>query len=218
MKRAERAAQIDRLLSQEYPRAHIALTHDDEFQLLVAVILSAQTTDITVNKVTPTLFEAYPTPEALASADVSDVEDLVHATGFFRNKAKNIMGAARMISEEYGGTVPDTMEDLVRLPGVARKTANIVLFNAWGKQEGIAVDTHVSRLSQRLGLSKNTDAVKIERDLMAVFPREEWGAVTYKLIDHGRAVCDAKRPICGTCVLSEICPSAYKVKGWREEP
>jgi endonuclease-3 len=128
------------------------------------------------------------------------------------------MGAARVISEEYGGTVPDTMEDLVRLPGVARKTANIVLFNAWGKQEGIAVDTHVSRLSQRLGLSKNKDAVKIEKDLMAVFSREEWGAITYKLIDHGRAVCDAKRPVCGACVLSGICPSAFKVKGWREEP
>ncbi len=122
-----------------------------------------------------------------------------------------------MISDEYGGEVPDTMEDLVKLPGVARKTANIVLFNAFGKLEGIAVDTHVSRLSQRLGLSKNTDAVKIEQDLMDVFPRDQWGLVTYKLIDHGRAVCDAKRPICGACVLSDICPSAFKVKGWREE-
>jgi endonuclease-3 len=217
MKRAERAAEIERLLAEAYPEAHIALEFDSEFHLLVAVILSAQTTDITVNKVTPALFETYPTPEALASADPADVEDLVHATGFFRMKAKNIMGAARMISEEYGGTVPDTMEDLVRLPGVARKTANIVLFNAFGKLEGIAVDTHVSRLAQRLDLSKNTDPVKIERDLMKVFPREQWGLVTYKLIEHGRAICDAKRPICGACVLSEICPSAFKVKGWREE-
>ena len=217
MKRAERAAEIERRLAKEYPRAHIALGYDDEFQLLIAVILSAQTTDVSVNKVTPALFEAYPTAEALAAADPSDVEDLVHATGFYRNKTKNIMGAAAMISGEYGGTVPDTMQDLIKLPGVARKTANIVLFNAYGKLEGIAVDTHVSRLSQRLGLTRNTDAVKIERDLMAVFPREQWGLVTYKLIDHGRAVCDAKRPICGACVLSDICPSAFKVKGWREE-
>ena len=217
MKRAERAIEIEHRLAREYPRAHIALAYGGEFQLLVAVILSAQTTDITVNKVTPALFDAYPTPEALAAAEPADVEDLVHATGFFRNKAKNIMGAATMISEEYDGEVPDTMEGLVSLPGVARKTANIVLFNAFGKLEGIAVDTHVSRLSQRLGLTKNTDAVKIEKDLMAVFPREEWGLVTYKLIDHGRAVCDAKRPVCGACVLSDICPSAFKIKGWREE-
>lgn len=217
MKRVERAAEVERLLGQEYPTAHIALTYTSEFQLLVAVILSAQTTDITVNKVTPGLFDAYPTPEALSSADPADVEDLVHATGFFRMKAKNIMGTARIISEEHGGTVPETMEELIRLPGVARKTANIVLFNAFGKLEGIAVDTHVSRLSQRLGLTKNTDAVKIERDLMKVFPQEQWGLVTYKLIEHGRAICDAKRPICGACVLSEICPSAFKVKGWREE-
>lgn len=217
MKRAERATEIEHRLAKEYPRAHIALTYDSDFQLLVAVILSAQTTDITVNKVTPALFDAYPTAEALASADPADVEDLVHATGFFRSKAKNIMGTATLISEEHDGEVPNTMEDLIKLPGVARKTANIVLFNAFGKQEGIAVDTHVSRLSQRLGLTKNTDAVKIEKDLMAVFPREQWGLVTYKLIDHGRAVCDAKRPICGACVLSDICPSAFKVKGWREE-
>jgi endonuclease-3 len=217
MRRAERATEIERRLAEEYPRAHIALKYDNEFQLLVAVILSAQTTDVSVNKVTPTLFEAYPTAEALAAADPADIEDLVHATGFFRNKTKSIMGAATMVSEEYDGKVPDTMEELVRLPGVARKTANIVLFNAYGKLEGIAVDTHVSRLSQRLGLTKNTDAVKIEKDLMAVFPRDEWGLVTYKLIDHGRAICDAKRPICGACVLSDICPSAFKIKGWREE-
>jgi endonuclease-3 len=218
MKRAERAAEIEKRLSEEYPRAHIVLRYDDEFQLLVSVILSAQTTDVSVNKATPALFEAYPTPEALAAADPADVEDLVHATGFYRNKTKSIMGAAKMISEEYGGTVPDTMEELVRLPGVARKTANIVLFNAFGKLDGIAVDTHVARLSERLGLSKNSDPVKIEKDLMAVFPRDEWGVLTYRLIDHGRAICDAKRPICGSCLLSDICPSAFKVEGWREEP
>jgi len=217
MKRAERASETERRLGEEYPRAHIALTYDSDFQLLVAVILSAQTTDITVNKVTPALFDAYPTAEALSVAEPGDVEDLVHATGFYRMKAKNIMGTATLISEEYGGAVPETMEELTGLPGVARKTANIVLFNAFGKLEGIAVDTHVSRLSQRLGFTRNTDAVKIEKDLMAVFPQEEWGQVTYKLIEHGRAVCDAKRPICGACVLSDICPSAFKIKGWREE-
>jgi endonuclease-3 len=217
MDRKTRAAAIDERLAKLYPRAHIMLTYDSDFQLLVSVILSAQTTDVTVNSVTPALFEAYPDAEALASADPEDVERLVHRTGFFRNKAKNIMGAARMILEEYGGEVPRTMAELVKLPGVARKTANIVLYNAFGVLDGIAVDTHVMRLSKRLGLSRNTDAVKVEQDLMKVFPREEWGAVTYRLIDHGRAVCDAKRPVCGTCVLNDICPSAFKVKGWREE-
>ena len=216
MKRADRAAEIDRILTNDYPRATIALRYSSEFQLLVSVILSAQTTDVTVNKVTPDLFEAYPDASALAAADIEDVERLVKRTGFYHNKAKNIIGAARMIVTDFGGKVPSSMEELTRLPGVARKTANIVLFNAFGILEGIAVDTHVLRLSQRLGLSKNKDAVKIERDLMKVFPREEWGAVTYRLIEHGRAICDARRPICGECSLSEICPSAFKVKGWRQ--
>jgi endonuclease-3 len=172
---------------------------------------------VTVNAVTPDLFAAYPDAEALASADPADVERLVHKTGFFRNKTKNIMGAARMIVAEYDGEVPESMEELVKLPGVARKTANIVLFNAFGVLDGIAVDTHVLRLSKRLGLSKNTDAKKVEQDLMKLFPREDWGLVTYRLIDHGRAICDAKRPVCGACVLADICPSAFKEKGWRAE-
>ncbi|MDI6900809.1 MAG: endonuclease III [Anaerosomatales bacterium] len=217
MKRAERAEVIMRRLDAEYPRAHIMLRYESDFQLLVAVILSAQTTDVTVNKVTPGLFDAYPTPEALATADIDDIEAIIRPTGFFHNKAKHIREAARRIVDEHGGNVPDTMDDLTALPGVARKTANIVLFNAFGIQEGIAVDTHVKRLAQRLGLTAQTDADKIERDLMRVFPRDEWGVVTYRLIDHGRAVCDAKRPICGRCVLSDICPSAFKVKGWRED-
>jgi endonuclease-3 len=216
MDRKTRAAAIDERLAKLYPRAHIMLTYESEFQLLVAVILSAQTTDVTVNSVTPALFEEYPDAAALASADPDDVERLVHRTGFFRNKTKNIIGAARMIVAEYGGEVPQTMDELVALPGVARKTANIVLFNAFGVLDGIAVDTHVLRLSKRLGLTKNSDAAKVERDLMKLFPREEWGLVTYRLIDHGRAVCDAKRPVCGECVLSDICPSAFKEKGWRE--
>ncbi|GAB4286843.1 MAG: endonuclease III [Coriobacteriia bacterium] len=216
MKRAERAEEIMRRLGAEYPRAHIMLRYESDFQLLVAVILSAQTTDVTVNKVTPELFDAYPTPEALAAADIDDIEAIIRPTGFFHNKAKHIRETARRIVDEHGGKVPDTMDDLTALPGVARKTANIVLFNAFGIQEGIAVDTHVKRLAQRLGLTSQTDADAIERDLMRVFPRDEWGVVTYRLIDHGRAVCDAKRPICGQCVLADICPSAYKVKGWRE--
>ena len=212
-----RAAQIDARLKETYPRAAIALGYESNFQLLVAVILSAQTTDVGVNKVTPVLFSRFPTPGALAAADVAEVEVIVHPTGFFRNKTKNIMGAAQRIVAEYGGRVPDTMEDLLTLPGVARKTANIVLYNAFGKAEGIAVDTHVFRLAHRLGFSAEEDPNKVERDLMALFPRAEWGELTYRLIEHGRAVCDAKRPICGQCVVADICPSAFKVKGWREQ-
>ncbi len=212
-----RAAEIDARLKQLYPVAAIALGYETDFQLLVAVILSAQTTDVGVNKVTPVLFERFPTPEALAAADPAEVEEIVHPTGFFRNKTKNIMGAAQRIVTDYGGRVPDTMEDLLTLPGVARKTANIVLFNAFGKAEGVAVDTHVFRLAHRLGYSKHEDTNKVEKDLMALFPREEWGALTYRLIEHGRAVCNAKRPICGQCALSDLCPSAFSVKGWREQ-
>ncbi len=213
----QRAAAVDARLKELYPRAAIALGYESDFQLLVAVILSAQTTDVGVNKVTPILFARFPTPEALAGADPTEVEDIVRPTGFFRNKTKNIVGAAQRIVAEFGGRVPDTMEDLLTLPGVARKTANIVLYNAFGKAEGIAVDTHVFRLAHRLGYSEHQDTDKVERDLMALFPREEWGALTYRLIEHGRAICDAKRPICGQCAVAELCPSAYTVKGWREQ-
>lgn len=217
MSTPERAAEIDARLKRLYPSARIALGYESEFQLLVAVILSAQTTDVGVNKVTPVLFERFPTPDALAAADPAEIEEIVHPTGFFRNKTKNIMGAARRIVAEYGGRVPDTMEDLLTLPGVARKTANIVLYNAFGKAEGVAVDTHVFRLARRLGFSAHEDTGKVERDLMALFPRDEWGALTYRLIEHGRAICDAKRPICGQCVVADLCPSAYQVTGWREQ-
>lgn len=212
-----RAAEIDARLRQLYPTAAIALSYKSDFQLLVAVILSAQTTDVGVNKVTPILFDRFPTPAALAGADPAEVEEIVHPTGFFRNKTKNIMGAAQRIVAEYGGRVPDTMEELLTLPGVARKTANIVLYNAFGHAEGVAVDTHVFRLAHRLGFTGEDDPNKIERDLMALFPREEWGALTYRLIEHGRGVCDAKRPACGQCTLSDLCPSAFQVKGWREQ-
>ncbi|HEY5540130.1 MAG TPA: endonuclease III, partial [Coriobacteriia bacterium] len=185
--------------------------------LLVAVILSAQTTDVGVNKVTPVLFARFPGPADLAAADVLEVEAIVKPTGFYHNKTKSIMGAARMVMAEFGGRVPDTMEDLMRLPGVARKTANIVISNAFGKVEGIAVDTHVFRLAHRLRLTDESDPDKVERDLTSLLPREDWFHVNYRFIDHGRAVCTAKRPICGACVLSDICPSAFTVAGWRQQ-
>ncbi len=216
MERAQRARVIMDRLAELYPDAHIMLNYDTPYHLLIAVILSAQTTDAGVNKVTPVLFERFPGPEDLASAVPAEVEEIVRPTGFFRNKTKSIMGAARMIVTEYGGEVPDTMEELISLPGVARKTANIVISNAFGKVEGIAVDTHVFRLAHRFGLSEEKDPDKVERDLMEVFPRDEWFHVNYRFIDHGRAVCTAKRPVCGTCTLNDVCPAAFTVKGWRE--
>ncbi|MDY0087143.1 MAG: endonuclease III [Coriobacteriia bacterium] len=216
MRRAERARIIMERLAELYPDPHIMLHYDTPFRLLIAVILSAQTTDAGVNKVTPVLFERFPEPEDLANADPEEVEDIIRPTGFFRNKTKSIMGAARMIVTEYGGVVPDTMEGLMSLPGVARKTANIVISNAFGKVEGIAVDTHVFRLAHRFGLSTEKTPDKVERDLMKIYPREEWSHINYRFIDHGRAVCTAKRPVCGACTLNDVCPSAFKVKGWRE--
>jgi endonuclease-3 len=216
MTKQERACEIMRRLGSLYPTAHIALDYDTPWRLLVAVILSAQTTDVGVNKVTPVLFAHFPGPAELAAADVAAVEAIVRPTGFYHNKTKLIMGAARMVLAEYGGRVPDTMEDLMRLPGVARKTANIVISNAFGTVEGIAVDTHVFRLAPRFGLSGEKDPDKVERDLCALLPRRDWFHVNYRFIDHGRAVCTAKRPVCGACSLSDICPTAFAVKGWRE--
>lgn len=215
--RQERACEIMRRLGELYPDAHIALDYSgDPWHLLVAVILSAQTTDAGVNKVTPKLFERFPTPADLAGANVLEVEDIIRPTGFYHNKTKLIMGAARMVLTDFDGQVPDTMEGLMRLPGVARKTANIVIANAFGKVEGIAVDTHVFRLAHRFGLSAEKDPDKVERDLCALLPAEDWYAVNYRFIDHGRAICTAKRPACGACTLNDICPSAFTVTGWRE--
>jgi endonuclease III len=216
MTRQDRACEIMRRLGELYPHAHIALDYDTPWHLLVAVILSAQTTDVGVNKVTPVLFARFPSAEDLAGADVLEVEEIVRPTGFYHNKTKSIIAAARMVVTEFGGRVPDTMQDLMRLPGVARKTANIVIANAYGKVEGIAVDTHVFRLAHRFGLSDEEDPNKVERDLCALLPRQQWFEVNYRFIDHGRAVCTAKRPICGACKLNDICPSAFKVAGWRE--
>ena len=217
MSRQQRACEAMRRLDGLYPNARIALDYDEPWHLLVAVILSAQTTDVGVNKVTPRLFARYSGPGDLAGADVAEVEEIVRPTGFYHQKTKSIMAAARMVVTEFGGRVPDTMEDLMRIPGVARKTANIVIGNAYGKVEGIAVDTHVFRLAHRLGLSGEKDPNKVERDLCSLLPRKDWFHVNYRFIDHGRAICTAKRPICGACALSDICPSAFQVVGWRQQ-
>ncbi|MHB8840926.1 MAG: endonuclease III [Candidatus Aquicultor sp.] len=197
-------------LKQEYPDAGIVLNYSNTLELLVSVILSAQCTDKKVNEVTATLFKKYRDVNDYANASLEEFEQDIRPTGFYRNKAKNIKGAAAMVIERFGGEVPSTMEELIQLPGVARKTANIVLGNAFDIVEGIAVDTHVKRLSNRLGLSANTDPEKIERDLMNTIPKDEWFKLTYLFIEHGRAVCDAKKPKCDVCNLNDICPSAFK--------
>lgn len=195
-------------LAAAYPDAHCALVHRDAFELLCATILSAQCTDARVNLVTPALFAAYPTPAALAAADVADVERLVHSTGFYRNKAKNLVAMAQALVREHGGAVPRSMEALHVLPGVGRKTANVVLGNAFGIQAGITVDTHVTRIANLLDLVRTTDAVKIERELCPLFPQAAWAMVTHLLIALGRDVCIARRPQCGRCPLADLCPSA----------
>ncbi len=211
--RKKRARKILAGLKKLYPEATCALVHRDPLQLLIATILSAQSTDVTVNKVTPVLFARFPMAKAIAGAPASEIEKIIHSTGFFRQKAKSIQGACRKIVEEFGGRVPDTMEQLVTLPGVARKTANVVLGTAFGKNEGVVVDTHVGRLAMRLALTTNgkdsKDAAKIERDLMELFPQTEWTFLGHALIWHGRRVCYARKPNCAACLLSKHCPSAF---------
>jgi endonuclease-3 len=203
------AAEVIERLEKEYPGASIALKHANPLELLVATILSAQATDVGVNKVTPGLFAKYRTAADYANADREQFEQEIRSTGFYRNKTKNIINAARTLLDNFGGQVPRTMAELVTLPGVARKTANIVLYNAYGVIDGVAVDTHVGRLAQRLGLSAYKDPVKIERDLMKQVPRQKWGRFSNLLIDHGRAVCTARKPKCDICLLNDICPSAF---------
>ncbi|HSM51194.1 MAG TPA: endonuclease III [Thermoanaerobaculia bacterium] len=195
-------------LVREHPDATCALSHADPFQLLVATILSAQCTDERVNQVTPALFARYPGPAALAAADLAEVEELVRPTGFFRNKARALVGLGRALEADHGGAVPATMEELVRLPGVGRKTANVVLGNAFGVNAGVVVDTHVARLSRRLGLAVGTTPEAIERELVELVPREAWALWSHLLIFHGRRVCPARRPRCGACALADLCPSA----------
>jgi endonuclease III len=190
------------------PEPQCELDHADAWQLVIATILSAQSTDKRVNMVTPALFERYPTPAALGAADPADVEHLVRTTGFFRNKTKSIIAASRMIAERFGGETPRTLEELVELPGVARKTANVVLGTAYRSPSGMAIDTHATRVSQRLELTKEKDPVKIERDLCELFPRASWPDMSHRLILHGRYVCIARKPDCAHCPLNEVCPSA----------
>lgn len=206
--RTERAAEVFDLLIREYPDAHCELTFQNPFQLAVATILSAQTTDVRVNMVTPGLFRRYPDAEALANAAQEDVEEIVRTTGFFRNKARNIIGFARGLMGEHGGVVPQTIAELSALPGVGRKTANVVLGNAFDINEGVVVDTHIKRLSTLLRFTKEETPEKIEVDLMKLFPRERWTLLAHLLIWHGRRVCDARKPRCEECVIAHLCPSS----------
>ena len=205
----DNVAAIISLLKKEYPGVKIALVHSNPLELLIATILSAQCTDRQVNEVTKTLFKKYRLPDDYINVPQEELEKDIYSTGFYRNKAKNIKKLSEILVNDFGGKVPDTMEELLTLPGVARKTANIVLSAAFGKIEGIAVDTHVKRLSARLGLTKNTDPDKIEKDLMRIIPRDEWAVFTLLLILHGRKICTAKKPLCGECVLNRLCPSAF---------
>jgi endonuclease-3 len=215
---------IDRLKAA-YPDAACALVHRDPFQLLVATILSAQCTDERVNKVTPALFARYPDAAAMKDAPVAEMEDLIRTTGFFHNKTKSLLGASRRLAEEFEGKVPSTMEELLSLPGVARKTANVVLGTGYGVAAGVVVDTHVYRLSRRLGLTRADSPADVERDLMKIVPREEWILFAHLLIHHGRRICVARKPKCAACPVNDLCPSAKyflegKVPPWerREEP
>lgn len=206
----DNTANFDRIwsiLKNEYPDPQPELDYKNEFELLIATILSAQCTDAQVNKVTNVLFKKYANAEALASADLNTLEKEIYSTGFYRAKSKNIKRTSELIISEFNGNVPDTMDELTTLPGVARKTANIVLARGFNKVEGVAVDTHVKRVSGKLGLTENTDPKKIEQDLMELAEQKDWDDLSMTLILHGRRVCDAKKPMCGLCMISELCPS-----------
>jgi endonuclease III len=205
-----RAPVVLELLAAELPDAVIALEFSDTWELLVATMLSAQSTDVKVNEVTRVLFRELPGPEAIASAPLERIEQLIGSLGLFRQKAKNLQATARQVLELHGGSVPDTMAELVALPGVARKTANVVLSNGFGRNEGVVVDTHVHRVARRLRFTREVDPTRIERDLMRLFPRERWLQVSDLLIHHGRRTCDARRPRCGDCVIEPLCPSSQE--------
>jgi endonuclease III len=205
----QRIEKIIDLLEKEYPNAKTALNYSNPLEILVATMLSAQTTDVTVNRVTRNLFKKYLTTEDYANADIKDLEQDIHSTGFYHNKARNLQKCCQLLVEKFHSQVPKTMEELLELPGVARKTANIVLYNAYGTIAGIAVDTHVHRLSERLGLTKQKNQDKIEKDLMQITPKQKWMVLTDLLIFHGRKVCMAKKPKCEICILNKICPSAF---------
>ncbi len=200
--------QVIKLLEKQYPNAKTALNWSNPLELLVATMLSAQTTDVTVNSVTKTLFKKYLTAKDYAEADLKELEAAIHSTGYYHNKAKNLKECTKLLVEKFDGKIPKTMEELIELPGIARKTANIILYNAYGITAGIAVDTHVMRLSQKIGLTQQKYQDKIEKDLMQITPKDKWMPLTDLLIFHGRQVCNAKKPRCEICVLNEICPSA----------
>jgi len=204
----QRIGAILAALDAAYPDANCALDHGNALQLTAATILSAQCTDVRVNMVTPQLFARYRTARDFATADVAELESIIQSTGFYHNKAKSLIGMGRVLHEKFGGELPRTIEEMLHLPGVARKTANVVLGTAFGIASGVVVDTHVSRISQRLGLTKQTDPVKIELDLQKLLPRDHWIRFSHQVITHGRAVCDARKPKCGECALAGLCPSA----------
>jgi len=206
----ERVTAILDILAKTYPGVVCALNHKNAWELTVATILSAQCTDVRVNLVTPALFKAFPTPKAMAAASLPELEELIRTTGFFRNKAKSIQGAARVVVEEFGGKVPQTMEEILRLPGVARKTGNVVLGSWYGIAVGVVVDTHVMRLSRRLELTKESAPEKVERDLMKIIPQGRWISFSHELIHHGRQICVARKPRCVDCTLERLCNSADK--------
>ena len=211
-----RVAEILQILEKTYPGVVCALNHRNAWELTVATILSAQCTDVRVNLVTPALFKAFPTPKAMAAASLPEIEELIRTTGFFRNKAKSIKGAAKVVVEEFGGKVPQTMEEILRLPGVARKTANVVLGSWYGIASGIVVDTHVMRLSRRLELTKEKAPEKVEKDLMKIIPQSRWISFSHELIHHGRQVCVARKPKCVDCTLEKLCFSGDKT--WSSHP
>src|SRR5256714_11287540 len=212
-KKKERTEQIIKLLKRAHPDAHCALNHSNAFELLVATILSAQCTDERVNIVTADLFRKYRKPEDYLKVPETELQQDIRTTGFFRNKTRSIQGASRMLVEEFDGEVPNAMEELLQLPGVARKTANVVLGVAYGIAAGIVVDTHVTRLSRRLGLTKQADAVKIENDLMGLVPKKDWSIFSHLLIFHGRRICKARRPLCEECAVEKLCPSSILKTG-----
>ncbi|VVB61239.1 G/T mismatches repair enzyme [uncultured archaeon] len=209
------ASEILHILKKTHGEQHTALIHRNPLQLLVSTILSAQCTDVRVNIITKDLFKKYNTVEDYANADLKEFEQEIKSTGFYKNKAKNIIAATKKIVSDFGGKIPKTMQDLTTLPGVGRKTANVILSEAFGIIEGVTVDTHVTRVAFRLGLTKNKDPKKIEQDLMEIYPKSEWRNISNLLIAHGRKTCVAKRPFCSICPLNKICPSAFKVAGYR---
>lgn len=209
----ERTKKIIRTLKRAYPDARCSLNHSNAFELLIATILSAQCTDARVNMVTEDLFRKYRKPEDYLKVSEKELQDDIRTTGFFRNKTKSIQGTARALTEEYRGKVPQTMDELLELPGVARKTANVVLGNAFGIHAGVVVDTHVTRLSRRLALTSEKTAEKIEQDLIAIVPKKDWVIFPHLLIAHGRAICKARSPLCGECVVEKYCPSSYLKTG-----